>query len=112
MFTRAASLVALVVLSPFASAQQITLAETPASGECARYSVELDLAGKMIITQENTKESVKLEAKARHVFSERTLTTADGLPAKSARHYEEAVASAVVDVERVNRALPDDRRLV
>jgi hypothetical protein len=112
MFHRSASLIALVALCPFASAQQVTLAEAPASGECARYSVELDLAGKMIITQENTKESVKLEAKARHVFSERTLTTTDGLPAKSARHYEDAVASAVVDVERVNRALPDDRRLV
>src|SRR5688572_9187910 len=112
MFRHSASLVALVALSPLASAQQVTLAEAPAAGECARYSVELDLAGKMTVTQENTKESVKLEAKARHVFSERTLTTADGLPAKSARHYEDAVASAVVDVERVNRALPNDRRLV
>jgi hypothetical protein len=115
MICRATTLVAIVAISgglcPRAFAQ-VTLAEAPASGECARYSVELDLVGKMFITQENAKETVKLEAKARHVFSERTLTVADGLPARSARHYEDAVASAVVDVERVNRALPDDRRLV
>lgn len=111
MLRRAATLVALVAFAPGASAQ-VTLAEAPAASECARYRVELDLAGKMFIAQEGTKETVRLEAKARHVFSERTLTVADGLPARSARHYEDAVASAVVDVEKTNRTLPVDRRLV
>ena len=46
------------------------------------------------------------------MFAERTLATDSGLPARSARHYEDAVASAVVDVEKVNRSLPDDRRLI
>ncbi len=113
---RAALVVAIVAasgwLKPSPARAQVTLAEAPAVGECARYSVELDLAGKMFITQEGNKETVRLEAKARHVFSERTLTVADGLPARSARHYEDAVASAVVDGEKVNRALPNDRRLV
>ena len=107
----AATLVALLALAPLARAQ-VHLAETPAAGDCFRYSVELELAGKMIVTQEGNKETIRLEAKARHAFSERTLAAADGLPARSARHYEDAVASAVVDVEKVNRALPDDRRLV
>ncbi|MBN9117922.1 MAG: hypothetical protein J0I06_01940 [Planctomycetes bacterium] len=112
MFRRHATLVALVALSPLASAQPVALSEPPASGECFRYSVELDLAGKMFITQENAKQTVRLEAKARHVFGERTLTVADGLPARSARHYEDAVASAAVDVEKLSRALPADRRLI
>ena len=111
MLRRAATLVALVAFAPVASAQ-VTLAEAPAAGECARYRVELDLAGKMFIAQEGTKETVRLEAKARHVFSERTLTVADGLPARSARYYDDAVASAVVDTDKSSRTLPDDRRLV
>ena len=107
----AATLVALVALTPVARAQ-VVLAEAPAAGDCFRYSVELDLTGKMIVAQEGKQEAIRLEAKARHVFSERTLAVADGLPARSARYYEDAVASAVVDIEKVNRALPDGRRLI
>src|SRR5690606_28772880 len=91
---------------------QVTLAETPAAGNYFRYSVELELAGKMIITQEGAKQELRLEAKARHLFSERTLAVEDSLPSRSARHYEDAVASAVVDVDKVNRAIPDNRRLI
>jgi hypothetical protein len=109
--SRLAAIAALLTLAPLAPAQ-VTLAEAPAAGDCARYSVELDLAGKMFITQDGQKQSVRLEAKARHVFSERTLAVADNLPARSARNYEDAVASAVVDVEKVNRGLPADRRLI
>ena len=108
----AATLFVFIALAPSARAQPVLLAETPAAGDCFRYSVELDLAGKMVVTQDGNKQSIRLEAKARHLFGERTLAVADGLPARSARHYEDAVASAVVDVEKVNRALPDDRRLV
>jgi hypothetical protein len=112
MLRRVATIFALVVFAQVATAQQVTLAEAPAAGECFRCSVELELAGKMFITQEGNKETVGLQAKARHIFSERTLATADGLPSRSARHYDEAVASAVVDIEKVGRSLPDDRRLV
>jgi hypothetical protein len=107
----AAAMFVFVAFAPIARAQ-VNLTETPASGDCFRYSVELDVIGKMIISQEGAKESIRLEAKARHVFGERTLTVSDGLPARSARYYEDAVASAVVDVEKVNRALPADRRLI
>lgn len=108
---RAAALFALLAASPLAHAQ-VTLAEAPAAGDCARYSVELDLTGKLVVTQEGAKQSIPLAAKARHVFAERTLAAADGLPARSARHYETAAASAVVDNEKSNRALPADRALV
>jgi hypothetical protein len=107
----AATLFALIALAPPAPAQ-VTLAEAPAAGDCFRYTVELDLGGKMFVSQDGVRQAIPLEAKARHVFAERTLATADGLPARSARHYREAGASAVVDVEKLNRTLPDDRRLV
>jgi hypothetical protein len=66
----------------------------------------------MTINQEGMKQTIRLEAKARHAFLDRTLAVADGLPARSARHYDDAVASAVVDIEKIGRSLPDDRRLV
>jgi hypothetical protein len=90
----------------------VTLAEAPAAGECFRCGVELELAGRMTIGQEGMKQTIRLEAKARHAFADRTLAVADGLPSRSARHYEDAVASAVVDIEKVGRSLPGDRRLV
>ncbi len=108
---RAATLFALLAFAPCAEAQ-VTLAEAPAAGDGARYTVELDLTGKLIVTQEGAKEAIPLAAKARHVFSERTLTATDGLPARSARHYDSAAASAVVGGEKSDRALPADRALV
>jgi hypothetical protein len=66
----------------------------------------------MTINQEGMKQTIRLEAKARHAFLDRTLAVADGLPARSARHYEDAIASAVVDIEKIGRSLPEDRRLV
>jgi hypothetical protein len=111
VYRPAATLFVLVALAPLVRAQ-VNLTEAPAAGDCFRYSVELDLAGKMFFTQEGTKQTISLEAKARHVFSERTLTVADGLPARSVRHYEDAVASAVVDVDKFNRELPNDRRSI
>lgn len=110
MSRAAATLFVLALLSPGARAQ-VVLGETPAAGDCFRYSVELELSGKLIVTQEGAKESIRLEAKAKHLFAERTLA-ADGLPTRSARYYEGAGASAVVGGEKVDRALPDDRRLV
>jgi hypothetical protein len=107
-----ATLFALAVFAQAAPAQEVTLAETPTAGECFRYSIELELAGKMVITQDGLKDTIRLDAKARHIFSERTLATADALPSRSARHYDEAVASVVVDIAKVNHTLPDNRRFV
>lgn len=95
-----------------AFAQTVALAETAKPGDCARYTVELALAGHLIVTQDNGRQQLKLEAKARHRFAERTLAVADGLPAKSARYYDEAVASAIVAGERSDRTLAADRKLI
>src|SRR5213078_1118123 len=104
----AATLFALVALAPFARGQ-VNLTETPAVGDNFRYGVELDLGGKLIVTQEGTKQAIKLVAKARHVFTERTLAVADASQAQSARYNEDAVASAAVDVDNHTRSFTEDR---
>lgn len=107
----AATLAALLALTGSAAAQSVNLTETP-SGDCTRFTLDLSLAGNLVVVQENGKQPIRLEAKARHQFAERTLTAVDGLPAKTARHYDEAVASTVLGGEKINRTLPADRRLV
>lgn len=112
MVRRAAvTLVALLVLATHAPAQ-VNLSEAPASGDCFKYHVELDLVGKMTIAQEGQKLDLRLEAKARHVFAERTLSVVDGLPVKSVRYHDNAVSSTVVDIDKSNRTLPADRALI
>ena len=103
---------ALAVTSPSASAQPVTLAETPRPGDCSRYTVELALAGHLLVNQEGKKEQLRLEARGKHAFAERTLAVAEGLPTKTARHYDDAAAQAVVGGERSDRALAADRRLI
>jgi hypothetical protein len=110
--TRSAAIIALILVAGPVSAQPVNLAEKVAAGDRAKFAIELDLKGEMILVQEGQKESIPLTAKARHTFAERVLAVADGLAHSTARHYAEAAASAVVGGERSNRALPADRRLV
>jgi hypothetical protein len=110
--TRSAAFIALLLLAAPASAQPVNLTEKVAVGDRARYTVELDLKGELILVQEGQKESIPLTAKARHAFAERVLAVADGLAHSTARHYAEAGASAVVGNEKSDRALPADRRLI
>jgi hypothetical protein len=95
-----------------ALAQTVNLTEAAKPGDCSRYTVELALAGNLLVTQENGRQPIRLEARARHRFAERTLAVEHHLPAKSARHYEEAAASAVVGGDKFDRTLAADRRLV
>jgi hypothetical protein len=62
--------------------------------------------------QDSGKEEIRLEARARHRLAERTLSVADGLPGRTARHYSEAGASSSAGGDRSDRTLPEDRRLV
>jgi hypothetical protein len=95
-----------------AFAQPVNLAEKAASGDRAKYTVALDLKGDLIFDVEGKQASARLEARARHIFTERTLSVADGMPAASARLYAEAAAVASVGGEKSDRTLPADRRLV
>lgn len=111
--TRAATaLLALLALHAPAAAQTVNLAETPRPGDCAKYTIELHLAGNLLVTQEGVRQPIKLEARAAHRFVDRTLAVADGLPAQSSRHYETAMAAAVVAGEKSERTLAADRKLV
>lgn len=108
----AAALVATVALAAQGFTQPVNLTEKVAPGDRATCTIELDLKGNLIVVQEGKKESLPVEAKARHIFAERVLTVTDGLPNTTARLYHEAVASVVVATEKMDRALPADRRLI
>src|SRR5262245_22729771 len=102
--TRSAALLVAVLAAP-AAAQPVNLTEKAAAGDKLKCLVELDLKGDLTFAIEGKKESVPVEAKGRHLFTERVVTVADAMPAASARFYHEAVASAVVAGERTNRSL-------
>jgi hypothetical protein len=90
----------------------VNLTEKVAAGDRAKVVVDLDLKGELIFAQDGKKESLPLEAKARHAFAERVLAVEDGLARSTARHYAEATATAVVGNERGTRGLSADRRLI
>ena len=107
------NLPAVLVLAsvPNAFAQPVNLTESPKAGDVSRFVVELNVTGNLIVNQDGKKLEIKLDAKARHNFFEKTLAVADGMPLKSIRHFEEAAASAVVGSDKDDHALPADRRL-
>ncbi len=105
-------LASVLSLGSTALAQPVTLAEAVAPGNLTKCTLELELKGELVVIAEKGKETLPLQAKARHLFTERVLEVAEGLPSSTARYYSQAVASAVVVVEKHDRTLPDDRRLV
>ena len=106
------SLFAILAVAAPGLAQPVNLTEKVAAGDRAKCSLELELKGNLQVIQEGTKQSIRLEAKARHVFAERIVAVGDGFASTSARFYSDAVASAVVAGEKSDRKLPDDRRLI
>jgi len=110
--TRAASLVVALVFAAPGFAQPVNLTEKVGLGDKTKCTVDLELKGNLFVVQAGKKESIRLEAKARHVFAERVLTAIDGLPNSTARHYDEATATALVASEKTNRTLPADRKFV
>jgi hypothetical protein len=115
--TRCVAILVVTVISgglrpPLANAQPVNLTEKVAVGDGAKYTVELELKGHLIVVQEGVKQPIRVEAKARHIFAERVLAVSDGLARTSARLYGYVVASATVAGEKADRKLPDDRHLV
>lgn len=108
------AVVLLVVASQVAPAlaQPVNLGETAAVGDSARYLIELELNGSLIVSQEGRRQSIRLQAKARHAFAEKVMAVGDGMATISARQYASAAASAVVAGEKSERQLPDDRKLI
>jgi hypothetical protein len=108
---RTALLLLFVAGSP-ALAQPVPLAEAAKPGDCSKYTIDLYLTGNLLLTQEGGRQPIKLEARARHVFADRTLAVDAGMPHRSARFYDVAGAAAIVGGERFDRTLALDRRLV
>lgn len=112
MTARHVAVLALLALSPPATAQTVTLAETPRPGDAARYTLDLQLAGELVLTENGAKQPVRVTAAAKHRFADATLAVAENLPARSVRVYADATASATVGGDKSDRALPADRRVV
>ncbi len=93
-------------------AQPVNLTESPRSGDCARYTLDLNVTGELVVNQENQPLRIKLEARGTHAFTERTLALDAGLPFRSARHYDKATVSANIGGERFEHGLSAERRLV
>jgi len=111
MITRSITLLALLGLAAPAAAQPVNLAETPKAGDCSRFTIELNVTGHLLVTQDGKKQEIKLEAKAKHAFVEKTLAVADGLPLRSVRQFTEAAATTLIGSDQDNRSLPADRKL-
>ena len=110
MFIRA-MLVVLVAAAPTV-AQPVQLAETAKAGDVTRVTLELTVAGHLVVTQDGKKQDIKLDAKAKHAFTEKTLAVEDRMPLRSVRNYSEAIATALVGGEKDVHELATDRRLV
>ena len=92
--------------------QSVSLVERPTPGDLARCKLELTLSGNLLVREEAGQKPIKLQAQARHEFLDRTLSLADGFPARSARYYREASSVMEVGGERVKHSLGSDRKLV
>lgn len=103
---------ALILTGPARAADPVNLTEKTGTDVRSKATVELDLKGELFFVVGDKTESARLEAKARHAFTERTLAATDGMPSNTVRAYTEAVASAVVAGEKSERTLPADRRVI
>jgi hypothetical protein len=111
--SRLAIVITVVLALPLQSrSQPVNLAEKTRVGDTASFAMELDLKGNLHVVQEGKKESIPIEAKARHSLTQLILSLTDELPETTARLYHEAVASIVVAAEKLDQRLPADRRLI
>jgi hypothetical protein len=108
----ALGLAVALMLAASGLAQGVNLTEDATAGDCSKFQLDLTVSGQMVLNQDGQKETLKLEAGARHRFRERTLTVEGGLPRKTLRYYDEALARAAAGSNTIERTLPADRRLI
>jgi hypothetical protein len=96
-----------------ARAQSIELIEAIEPGDCWDVELAMTLSGEMRLTKNGKPVPLKLSAQASHQFQERALTVgAGGKPQRMARHYSTAQATIAVGLDRSERTLRPDRRLI
>lgn len=110
MFIRATTLL-LVFASP-GFAQPVNLAEPVKAGDATRVTLQLNVSGNLVVPQDGKKQEIKLDAKAKHMFTEKVLAVDDRMPSRSVRHYAEAAASAVVGSDKDDHGLSAERRVI
>jgi hypothetical protein len=105
--------VAVGIGSPcIASAQTYLLAETPREGDCFRLTARTSLTGTIKVTRDGRQVPMKIAATNEHSLLERILVVEKGLPRKTLRQYLTAVSRAAVESEKMERTLPDNRKLI
>jgi hypothetical protein len=95
-----------------APGQTYTLSESPAEGDCVRFTLETNLTGTLKVTRDGKPLSLRVSAKNEHTFAERALEVRNGVTRKAARFYAVATSRATVDGSPIERSLSPDRRLV
>jgi hypothetical protein len=95
-----------------ARAEGVTLVETPREGDCFRITTATQVNGVLKVTRDGKPTALKITATNEHAFAERVIAADKVVVRKAARVYQTAAAQAVVDGDRVQRALPADRRLI
>src|SRR5262249_9270536 len=85
---------------------------TAREGTCARYHLTMNVAGALHVTKNEKPVALKLNAAAKHDFTERLLGATAGIPQKAARLYDAAEATIDVDRDHTDRTLPKDRTLL
>jgi hypothetical protein len=96
----------------FGDEKAVTLAEEIRPGDYFRYEIGLEVGGKMKVERDGRDDSLPLNARARHQFTERVDVAADNGVGQAVRHYADAVSETVVGVDKTRRTLGADRRLI
>jgi hypothetical protein len=93
-------------------AQSYPLIETPQADDCFHYQLNMKLSGHIRVNRDGEALQIPLNATAAQEFDERVLAIGSGLPVKTARHYEKAVAAVTVDKDKSERSVRADRCLI
>lgn len=107
------SLLCVLLLAPLSRAQPVPLTEAVQPGDCFRVEMDMKLVGQLKVSQQGSTNRLKLEATGTLALVEKVLSaTTDRLADKVARQYETARARILVGIEKSERTLRPERRLV
>jgi hypothetical protein len=107
------SLVSMLLLVTGAGAEPVAVGETLQAGDCFQIQLEMTLTGQLRISQQGNTSKLKLEAGGALAYTEKVLSaTPDQLADRVARRYETARASILVGIDKSERTLRPERRLI
>jgi hypothetical protein len=92
--------------------QEVDLTEQVKPADCFAYTLEMKLQGELHIKKETGPSNLKLEASAKHQFTERVLSSADATVSRAVRHYDSVGVAINVGGNRSERSLRPSRKLI